>query len=97
MNEGRWREEQARGRRAAEILEDEVLISALNEVEEEAISDWRSGDDPQSPVALNAWHRLQALEAIKSKLQSIVDTGLMAAQSLENAKNGTARTPPQER
>ncbi|PRH10987.1 hypothetical protein NUJ28_10155 [Burkholderia multivorans] len=97
MNEGRWREEQARGRRAAEILSDELVIGALSEIEQEAISEWRSGDDPQSPVALNAWHRLQALEAIKSKLQSIVDTGLMAAQSLENAKNGTARTPPQER
>ncbi|WP_321944551.1 hypothetical protein [Burkholderia cenocepacia] len=97
MSEGRWRDEQQRGRRAAEILEDNVLIRALDEVEQEAISQWRSGDDPQSPVALNAWHRLQALEAIKGKLQSIVDTGLMAAQSLENAKNGTARTPPQER
>lgn len=97
MSEGRWRDEQQRGRRAAEILEDEVLISALDEVEQEAISRWRTGDDPQSPVALNAWHRLQALEAIKGKLQSIVDTGRLAAQSLEIAKNGTARTPPQER
>ncbi|KVL90769.1 hypothetical protein [Burkholderia stagnalis] len=97
MSEGRWREEQQRGRRAAEILEDDVLIGAFDEIEQEAISEWRSGGDPQSPVALNAWHRLQALEAIKGKLQSIMDTGRLAAQSLEIAKNGTARTPPKER
>ncbi|KVE23455.1 hypothetical protein WS67_22450 [Burkholderia singularis] len=96
MSEGRWRDEQVRGRRAAEIFEDDVLIGAFNEVEREAISEWRSGDDTPSPVALNAWHRLQALEALKGKLQSILDTGLLAAQSLEIAKHGTGRTPPQE-
>ncbi|KVM70131.1 hypothetical protein WJ60_09860 [Burkholderia ubonensis] len=97
MSEGRWREEQIRGRRAGEFLDDEAFVGVLAELEQEAISEWRSGDDPQSPVALNAWHRLQALEAIKGKLQSIVDTGRLAAQSLEIAKNGTARTPPKER
>jgi hypothetical protein len=74
--------------RVAEILENETLKGVFARLEAEAISDWRSSEDYHKSLESDAWLRLRAVESLKGALESIVNTGRMAAQELERVKRG---------
>lgn len=74
--------------RVSEILESETMKTVFAKLEADAITEWRASEDYHKSLESDAWLRLRALESLKGALESIVNTGRMAAQELERVKRG---------
>lgn len=74
--------------RVSELLGNETLKGVFDRLKAEAISDWRSSEDYHKSLESDAWLRLRAIESLEGALESIVNTGRMAAQELEQVKRG---------
>lgn len=67
-----------RGRRAQEILNEEVLKEAFAACEEKYRLEWLSTADERKQYA--AWAKTHALEEVQQELRRIVNRGEYAAQ-----------------
>lgn len=90
-DEGKLRQEMALGAHMAAMLEDGTLLGLFKKLEEEAVQEWRDCEDASKASSSDAWHRLRALDSLRAELQSVVNTGKMAAtqyQGLQRGKDG---------
>ena len=69
------------GKRAHELLQDEVLLAALEQTRQKYHSDWKNGKTTLDRE--NAWHRLHALEDVVNQLNVTVGRGQMAQAELD--------------
>lgn len=72
-------EEVARAARAAAILEDPLVVDALDAMRASALSAWENSTPDDTTGRERAWHRMRAVNEFRAHLQSHVDTGKMAA------------------
>lgn len=70
----------ARADHAKRLLEDPLLVEALDQIEKTAIEAWKSTAIAQVDDRERVWHSLKAAERIRTYLQSIVDNGQLAAR-----------------
>ncbi len=69
------------GRRAEELLEDEVLAAAFTALEVEYTREWRRGKTPEDRE--RAWNKVHALEEVQRKLRAAVSNGEVEAAQLQ--------------
>lgn len=70
----------ARAEHAKRLLEDQLLVEALDQIEKTAIEAWKATSIAQTDDRERVWHSLKAAERIRSYLQGIVDNGQLAAR-----------------
>lgn len=70
----------ARAEHAKRLLEDPLLVEALDQIEKTAIEAWKATAIAQTEDRERVWHSLKAAERIRAYLQSVVDTGQLAAR-----------------
>jgi hypothetical protein len=66
---------------AKRILEDETFIAAMEQVEADIYTEWRTtalGDDRQRQ---DLFHTLKGLERLKARLQATLDAGVLASRN----------------
>lgn len=73
-------EEIARAARAAAIIEDPLVVDALDAIRSAALHAWENSAPHDTEGRERAWHRLRAANEFRANLQSHVDTGKMAAK-----------------
>ena len=69
--------EETKGRRAAEILKDEVFLEAEAMAKAKVMQQWEHESDQSKRDAL--WHQIQALRATRVALEVLVGRGTTAA------------------
>jgi hypothetical protein len=74
--------DETKGRRAAEILKDEVFLEAEALAEATAVQQWKNEPDQSKRDAL--WHQIQALRATRVALEVLVGRGTIAAHKQES-------------
>ena len=74
--------DETKGRRAKEILEDEVFLEAEAMAEATAVKQWKTEMDQSKRDAL--WHQIQALQATRVALEVLVGRGTIAAHQKES-------------
>jgi hypothetical protein len=61
---------EARSTRAKALLADPLLIEALKAVSDDAYHDWAESREDQEAERVTAWHRFQAVRAVRVKLEA---------------------------
>ena len=87
------REQQTRGLRAAEILESDVLLSALKAIEDEVIQQWEAcpARDADGKEAL--WQLFKTSKKFRAILLGYVESGKLATEQLNRwEKEGRLRS-----
>jgi hypothetical protein len=74
------------GQHAQRLLDDSVLAAAFADLEALYINDWKSTKVDDTVKREQAFMQLQALEGLKSQLQSYVYTGKIASRQLERVQ-----------
>ena len=78
--------EQDRGAKAADVLRNPLVVEAFEELRKTYVLGW-SGSDPQdSAFREQCFHLLKALEAFEGHFESVVTTGKMASQQMEELR-----------
>lgn len=72
----------ARAAAAKRLLEDPVLIEALDAVEQTAITAWRNTSLADEEGRTRAWYALKASERLRVELQGMVVDGQFAARRM---------------
>lgn len=72
------------GRRAEELLEDEVLAAAFTALEVEYTREWRQGKTLEDRE--RAWAKVHAVEEVHRKLRAALANGELAAAQLQAAE-----------
>lgn len=63
----------SRAERAAELLNDKILLEMFELVEGDVMKEWRGSPPLANEEREKLWMQLKALEAVKAKLQSVYD------------------------
>jgi hypothetical protein len=83
----RARAEQAEARAAAakRLLEDPMLVEALENVRMGAIKSWRatSADDKGKEAREIAWLTVKVVDRIETELQNVINNGMIAASRVQ--------------
>lgn len=85
----------ARGKRAQEILDDDVFADAVRAANEAFVFEWENAKTVDAREA--AWYKKVALTAVLDRLQAIVGNGEYAQseiERLERADRGASRSGP---
>lgn len=69
--------EVARGAKAAELLEEPLIVEAFDAIEKEAINKWKSSVNPEDRETL--WHLIQGHRLFKSALTKHITTGKLVS------------------
>ena len=69
------------GYHAKRLLEDEVLLGAFAQVEEEIYTEWRTSALGDHQFRSDLFHTLKGLERLKARLQAILDAGVLASRN----------------
>ena len=78
-----------RGRQAKDVLENAVYIDAYEKIEQGIIQKWRDARDKDEREHLHKL--LLCLQAVRDNLRSVMQTGELAAHSLEQRQNWAQR------
>lgn len=73
-------EQAAKGRRAAELLEDAVLRDALAKIENDCVAKWRIATDPAQRE--QHWMLLATVEELRRQLRTLSDDGHIAQHQI---------------
>lgn len=76
MSEGKLRDEQARGERAAMLLRDPLIVETFSVLEEKYVSEWK--DSPSAERRETLFQMYQALMVVRGHLTEVVETGNLA-------------------
>ena len=71
------------GRKAQELLEDEMFNVAINKIENEQLWIFRSSKPEESAKREMAWSMLRAIENLKNELTKTIDNAKVAQRALE--------------
>lgn len=69
-----------RGKRVEALLADEMFLSALDEVRDTFVEEWKRGRDVQTRET--AWAKFHAVDEFVRVMRSIMDNGKLAAVRL---------------
>lgn len=78
-----------RGRLAREVLENAVYTDAYDKIEQGIITAWREARDKDEREHLH--QLLRCLQKVRETLRSVMQTGELAAHSLEQRQNWAQR------
>jgi signal transduction protein with GAF and PtsI domain len=85
------RGEVSRGIRAKAIIEDEIVVEALEAIEAELRSDWE-GSRPGDPAGREESYRmLRAAKAFRERLRKVIDDGSVAEAEIEATERARRR------
>jgi|TARA_R110000851_G_scaffold65236_2_gene148160 hypothetical protein len=79
-------DQEQRGRAAAELLRNETLVEAMDEIAGEAFAQFLSTNVESYEVREGIWATGQALSCLKRKLDSYVGDGKMKTLGMEKNK-----------
>jgi hypothetical protein len=85
--EQQLRYESDRGRRAQELLDDDLLKEAFNTLKEQLKNQWADSPVRDTEGREKLWLMLKLLESVEGHLSTVVTTGKMASIQLTEAKN----------
>ena len=83
MNEGKARERQARGERAAALLRDEILQNAFTYLDEQFLQAWRQTPVNETDARERLYYMCQALASVKDYIENVVQDGKLASATLD--------------
>lgn len=66
---------------AKRLLEDEVFVDAIQQIEQEIYTEWRTTALGDHQHRSDLFHTLKGLERLKTRLQAILDDGVMASRN----------------
>ena len=75
----------ARGRRAAEMLEDPVYLEAVAAARKAAVDRFLDSDQPDQTRAVAAWAMDKALSLVRDELRRILSEGQFAAEAVKRS------------
>lgn len=82
MNGFKLRQDKERAQRWRRFLENEGFQSALDEIEQDYIRDWRGSLTQRGRD--RAWYGLKALERLKGKINAVMSAGKIAEHKLKD-------------
>ena len=71
----------ADGNHAKRLLEDETLLGAFAAIEADIYMEWRTSPVGDDRARQDLFHTLKGLERLKTRLQAILDAGVLAARN----------------
>jgi len=71
------------GRKAQELLEDEMFNVAINKIENEQLWIFKSSKPEESAKREMAWSMLRAIDNLKGELTKTIDNAKVAQRALE--------------
>ena len=77
------RREASRGIRAKALLEDEIVIDALDAIEAEMRADWEGSRPDETAAREDAYRMLRAAKAFRERLRKVIDDGAVAQAVIE--------------
>lgn len=80
-------EEDARGVRAKELLENPLLVESYETIEREIMQAWESSPVRDIEGREKLYQMLMILRRVKRHIQSVVETGEMARRTLADVMN----------
>ena len=78
----------ARARRTQEILEDPVMLEALQAVDATYWTEWRSSPVRDQDAREKIYQRLKALDDVLGHLKTFLEDGKLAQQQIDKAASG---------
>jgi hypothetical protein len=79
-------EDQVRkGRKAQQILENEILSDAVAKLENDQLWLFRSSKPEESAKRETAWCMLQAIDSLRQELIKVMDNGKIAQKSIDRS------------
>ena len=79
-------EDQVRkGRKAQQILENEILSDAVAKLENDQLWLFRSSKPEESAKRETAWCMLQAIDGLRQELIKVMDNGKIAQKSIDRS------------
>ena len=79
-------EDQVRkGRKAQQILENEILSDAIAKLENDQLWLFRSSKPEESAKRETAWCMLQAIDGLRQELIKVMDNGKIAQKSIDRS------------
>ena len=75
-----------KGRRAKEILEDEVFLAVIHSVREGILAQWNLTDFDQTDARESLYHRSRAIDEILRELRTLVADWTMDRSRMETRK-----------
>ena len=79
-------EEQRRGEKAALLLRDPLIEEAFRVLGETYVAGWSNSDPSDVDQREQCYQMLKSLEAFRRHLESVVQTGKMASQQIDAAR-----------
>jgi signal transduction protein with GAF and PtsI domain len=77
------RREVSRGVRARVIIEDEIVVEALDAIEAELRADWESSRPGDAAAREESYRMLRAAKAFRERLRKVIDDGSVAEAEIE--------------
>ncbi|MFI5019862.1 MAG: hypothetical protein ACHQHK_18115 [Dongiales bacterium] len=77
------RREVSRGARAKAILEDEIVVEALDAIEAELRADWEGSRPGDAAAREESYRMLRAAKAFRERLRKVIDDGSVAEAEIE--------------
>ena len=84
MDEGKLRDELARGQRAVDLLRNDLLVDAFQELEKQYHLAWRSTEPADGDRREYLFNLFTALNDLKGHLDQIVENGELAKRQIED-------------
>lgn len=78
-------EEISRGERARQILQDQMFQEAITAIKGENYKDYLASTDSNERDEI--WRQAQAIQKLEQRLESVMQSGIMARQTLDNGAN----------
>ena len=79
-------QEISRGSKAKQILEEPLLVEAVQTVRTELMNEWLNSDDKNSEQRENIFRMRRMLEVVLMQLQTVMETGKLAKQKQSEKK-----------
>lgn len=86
-------DEISRGRQAARLLEDPMLVEAFATVEQTLLAGWRATGDAQERERERLWLMVKLLARLRGHLTEAMETGKMSQRSLDEAAAKRRKQP----
>jgi hypothetical protein len=77
------RREVSRGARARVIIEDEIVVEALDAIEAELRADWEGSRPGDAAAREGSYRMLRAAKAFCARLRKVIDDGSVAEAEIE--------------
>ena len=81
--------EQNRGIKAKELIENELLVDAFDDIKSSLVETWEASGPNDGPMREDAWRSLRLLKKLRGVLEGHVETGTLAAKQLLDVREKT--------